>query len=153
MYCKIFKWYALLLLLLLLLLFHVWPRRPTFCAIELKMWRSGEDGNARGGVMVLLHIYCICREKEKDGWHCIQVLGSWSYCWSSPSSPYMLTLLLATGALKKITGNQISNSKIRSSVALLKKDKLVLLYHIQYICLLIFFLCMKLNLMQRERRI
>lgn len=65
----------------------------------------------------------------------------------------MLTLLLATGALKKITGNQISNSKIRSSVALLEKDKLVLLYHIQYICLLIFFLCMKLNLMQRERRI
>lgn len=65
--CKIFKWYALLLLLFCFAVFvfvvlyclvaaaaSVWPRRPTFCAIELKC-DDTRRGVYAGGVCVCLH--------------------------------------------------------------------------------------------------
>lgn len=70
--CKIFKWYALLLLLFCFAVFvfvvlyclvaaaaSVWPRRPTFCAIELKCDDTRRGVYAGGCV-------CVCVPARAD---------------------------------------------------------------------------------------
>jgi len=75
---------------LLLLLFFGWPRRPTFCAIELKMWRHGEDGNAQGG-------YCGVLYREEERWMvlCSSIrLVELLLVFFSPSSLFIIHTLL-----------------------------------------------------------